>query len=72
MEIRAAPLLQERPNPQLTSEASFHAGVRQHGIMGNFVKAELMLLKPKTTCLSLNCWNHHVSSEALMSNTFLL
>lgn len=72
MEIRDAPLLQETPKPQHTSETSFHAGVTPHGIMGNFVKAELMLLKLKTTCLSLNCWNHHVSSEALMSNTFLL
>lgn len=72
MEIRDALLLQETPNPQHTSKTSFHAGVGPHGIMGNFVKAELMLLKLKTTCLSLNCWNHHVSSEALMSNTFLL
>lgn len=61
MKIRDAPLLQETPNPQHTFETSFHAGVRPHGIMGNFVKAELMLLKLKTKCLSLNCWNHHVS-----------
>lgn len=39
MEIRDAPLLQEAPSPQHTSETSFRAGVRPHGIMGNFVRA---------------------------------